>query len=749
MFFKRTLALILLCIFCLSPGISAGAAEAENMISNPSFETLRTDNNYPTSWIRSSTENIATNSDKKYVHSGEYSLKFSQTVSAYPYTRQTITGIVGGAEYTFGVWVLTMNKNVGIRFRYTCIDADGTWLHDAMGNAGYNGYTGNWYHFTEKFRPPRGTVTMYLQLRISSPGTAYFDDVTMSLTGGPEKLYDFGSDSTFIYSDKTGNGAVSAKIDTGYYPELAGRDVHFSVYKADTPDKILKQQTVKVPADGNVSFSYPINLLAEKLTAYTVKCSFKPPNGEEIIKTHTIYKVDKPTHIDKDGFFRDENNKIFTPSIMYGVNSDNFDTIKQVGANAVQGYHSESWLNALHERGMKCFVVLYGGGNSAGSAARLSTTINYVKSAMHHPAVFGWLIFDEPNATKPNDLAELETAYLEIRKIDPNHPIVITANNHYDVLHQYTDAIIQDSYPYNNARFTTYPYERNVKAVKESDGRPIYHLMQTFEHLNSYPQPQEVRNMIYASLWAGCKGWGAYKYKESKVDGTYLDKTELWAPMVSFAKNEQNLALDMFIHGKYKKVREAETDACHWGVWEDDEGERLVLVRNKKHDGAVSAEILLSETGGVWQAEPIGGSFEVIKTGNGKITVSVGKGDVALLRMTKALFLDEDGKPITSLSPGTRVNIKTAYETKTGADVLVGIALYQSTGTREECIDIKLPDGVLTGEENGIKTYSINETVTVPGGEGTYSIKIFYWNRNLSCLEKATWIKRERQEEKC
>jgi len=740
MFIKRTFALLLICFLCLFLGVSVGAQDTGNMISNPSFETLRTDNGYPTAWIRSSSDTISTNGDEQYVHSGNYSLKFTQSVSAYPYARTTITGVQGGYEYTFGVWVLTMNKNVGIRFRYTCFSADETWLYDAMGNAAYNGYTGTWYHFTEKFRPPRGTVKMYLQLRISSPGTAYFDDVTMSLTDGPEKLYDFRSDSTFIYSEKTGNGTVSAKIDTGYYPALAGRDVNFSLYKANAPDKVLKKQVVKVPSDGNVSFSYPVSILTEKLTAYTVKCSFKPPNGEEIIKTHNVYKVDKPTHIDKDGFFRDENKEIFTPSIMYGVNPEHLQTLQKAGVNAVQGSNSQTFLDTLHEHNMKCFVVLYGGGNSAGSQARLSTTIKYVKDAMEHPAVFGWLIFDEPNATKEDNLAELETAYLEIRKIDPHHPVVITANNHYDVLHQYTDAIIQDSYPYNNARFTTYPYERNLKAVKESDGRPVYHLMQTFEHLNSYPKPQEVRNMIYASLWAGCKGWGAYKYKESKADGTYLNKTELWAPMVSFAENEQNLALDMFIHGKYKKVRETETDDYHWGVWEDDAGECLVLLRNKKHDAAATAEILLSESGGVYQAEPIGGSFEVMKSGNGKITVSVGRGDVALFRLTKALFLDAEGSPIATLSPGMRVNIISAYEAKTDADVWAIIALYQSTEKGEECIFITMPDGVLTGEENGIKTYSINETITVPCAEGTYRIKVFYWNRNLGCMEKAAWI---------
>ncbi len=740
MIFKRTLALILLSVLCLSPGLMAGAAENVE-ISNSSFEKIRADNGFPSSWLRSSSECITVNSDKQYVRSGDYSLKFSQDVSAYPYARTTIEGIQGGAEYTFGAWVLTMNKNVGIRFRFTCMTTDGTWLHDAMGNVSYNDYTGSWYHFTEKFRPPRGTVRMYLQLRISSPGTAYYDDVSISLTDGPEMLYDFESDSTFIYSDRTKDGTVSVKVDTAYYPLLADEDVNFSVYQTDAPETILKKQTVKVSEDGKVSFSYPVGILTEKLKSYTIKCSFRPPGGEEIIKTHTVYKVDKPKHIDKDGFFRDENNKIFTPSIMYGVNLDHLDIIKKVGANAVQGYQSKDWLDALHERGMKCFVVLYGGGNSAGSSARLSTTINYVKNAMEHPAVFGWLIFDEPNATMPNDLAELEKAYLAIREIDPDHPIVITANNHYDVLHQYTDAIIQDSYPYNNTRFTTYPYERNVKAVAESDGRPVYHLMQTFEHLNSFPKPAEIRNMQYASLWAGCKGFGYYKYKDCMVDGSNLDKTDLWERMVSFAKNEQEIAFDMFIHGKYKKVRETETDAYHWGVWEDGTGAYLVLLRNKKSDASVSAEILISEDESVWQAEPVGGSPEVLKAGNGKMNVSVGMGDVALFRTKKALFLDAEGAPITDLSPGMTVNIRTGHAVNADEEALVGIAVYQSNAEKTECVSVILPDGVLTGEENSIKTFSFNETVTIPAGTGEYSIKIFYWNRKLNCLEKAVSIR--------
>ncbi|MBQ7032506.1 MAG: hypothetical protein IJN25_02430 [Clostridia bacterium] len=736
MFLKRILVLTLLCILCLSPGTNAGAADAA--ITNPSFETLRADNGFPSSWSRSHSDRITTNSDKQYVHSGDYSLKFAQTVSDYPYARTTITGIVGGAEYTFGAWALTMNQNVGLRFRFTCIDENGVWLHDAMGLESYNGYTGSWYHFTEKFRPPRGTVSMYLQLRISSPGEAYYDDVSISMTDGPEMLYDFESDSTFIYSDSTGNGTVSVKVDTAYYPELSGEDVTFSLFREDAPETILKTQTVKVPENGEASFSYPVSLLSEKLKGYTVKCSFKPPEGEEIVKTHTVYKVDRPTHIDKKGFFLDENNKIFTPSIMYGVNSEHFDKLEEVGVNAVQGYHSTEWLDALHERKMKCFVVLYGGGNSAGSAARLSTTVKYVKSAMEHPAVFGWLIFDEPNAGKSTDLEELVNAYLAIREIDSDHPIVITANNHYDVLHQYTDAIIQDSYPYNNTRFTTYPYTRNVQAVAESDGRPVYHLMQTFEHLNTFPQPQEVRNMQYASLWAGCKGFGCFKYKDCTSGGDNLDETALWAPMKAFAEREQEIALNLFIYNKYEKIGEAETEACQWGVWKDDE-EYFVIVRSKKYNESITAEVSVTAEGS-WQAQPIGGTLQSFSSGNGKASVTVGAGDVVLLRMKKALFLTEDGEPVTEIKAGMKLNVLTGVETDDTNSPLLFISVVREDAGTEECVDVRIPDYTVTASGENKNVYSVDETVEIPRGMGRYSVKIFYWNRSLHCLDEARQV---------
>lgn len=734
MHIKRTLSLLLTAVLLLSVSISLQAEEEDgNLLPNPHFDRWNSKGTFAASWGRSPASAVTLSED--YHKSGAYSIKITQKSADYANANATVENIVGGAEYAFGVYVRAMQKNSSLRFRYTCFGEDDTKpLYDQSGDAEYMDFPGDWDFFTETFRPPRGTVKMEVQLRLGQAGTVYCDDVSMRLTDGPEKIYDFKTDGTFYYAERERDGIVSAKADTVCYDTLIGKTLSFSLIDPDAPTKPLLEKETKIMGNEEIKFSFPMRLMSVLQKPYQILCNLIEDGKITATKSHTVYKFERPKRINEDGFFLDENGEIFTPSVMYRVDYEDFDTVKEVGVNAVQGYPSAEWLTTLDEKEMKCFVVLYSD-ISAGNKNRISTAIKYVNEYKGYDAVLGWLVFDEPSGTDEGDLAELVEAYTQIRAIDPDHPIIFTANDHYDILHQYADVIIQDSYPYANDKFTTYPYERNKKAIAESDGRPVYSLMQTFEFKNSFPQPKEIRNMQYASLWAGVKGIGYFKYEYSEVAHLF-DEKKHWQEMKSFAAREQEIAFDLFIYEKYKKIDEMETDDYMWGVWEDGDG-YLVLLRSKKYDADVSAEIPISGDLGAWRAEPIGGTMKDVWTGDGKIGVTIEKGDVVLFRAEKTAFVDEAGKPITTLSGGMTVKVVDEYEMPDTENPMLCVAVYCLQDGNAECIYLDFPDVTPTVGTNGAKKYRINEEIKIPEGKGEYNMKIFYWNQNLNCLQKA------------
>ncbi len=622
---RKILCLLVICSFCTGMPFAAEAANGDNLVQNGGFESNTGGLAY---WSLPGAASL--NKDAQYVRSGNASVKISTGSYNYPHVQQTVTtALVGGAEYTASMWLYAMNINTYMHFRIYCIDKDGNYIGDIWGEERYTAATGLWDEFKSSFRVPKGTVKVIFCLRMGGTGTVYVDDISCVFTQGPDLFYDYSNDGTFYYSNRTKPGNMTAMVDTEAYPELIGKSVRFAF---NDEDKVLKEENVTIPENGEVSFSFPMYLLSEKQKPYTVSCTYSETGKEDKVVSHTVYKFDRPTRIDDEGFFRDENNAIFTPHFMYGVGLEDLDDLKAAGINCIQGYPAQNWLDALHERGMKCLVVLYGSGYMAGSDVRIGTAVSYVKTFKNHPAVLGWLIHDEPDPEE-KDLGELVTAYTRIREIDPDHPIVITALANYDVLHQYTDVIIQDSYPYNNTRFTTYPYERNVKAIAESDGRPVYYLMQTFEHQNSFPKPQEVRNMQYASLWAGVKGIGYYKYRGSKADGTWLSETELWEPLKAFGQKEQDTAYDMFVFDKYEKLQDAETAEYQFGVWKKPDGYYLLL-RNKKYNESISATIPVEGMHQGWKISAVGGTPLLARAREGAASVSAEKGDVVLLEFT-------------------------------------------------------------------------------------------------------------------
>ncbi len=573
--------------------------KSENLLQNASFEEV--ENDFPKGWTPFSREKVFLNTDKEYVRTGNNSVRIATKDTTLPWVRIPITeNIIPGAEYEFSAWICTpeLAENVVFKTEHYVTNMD----HVVGTGAGAGGpwtitKADGWVHIKGTDKLADNTDTVWLYVRMYGATEMYVDDVEFKITKGPEAFNTYLTDEVYYYSDWEGNGSATATANTAFYPEFIGDPVVFQVLDKEM---VLYETTVPMPENGVPSFEFPLTVLAEKMKEYTVRCTLYDEKENFIAsKQETVYKVDRPGYITEDGFYV-ENGEIFDPIYMYGIPTGDEASLtkaKEMGVNLLQGYPVQEQLDLQAELGIKSFIVLYNGGSngqSAGHPNRLNMTINTVKQFKDHPAVFGWALMDEPT---PNAWEDLKKAYIEIRKIDPNHPVFITMNSNHATTGRFTDIISSDSYPYGLSPFTTQDYKTIDRVVGEVKNRkPVYDLLQGFDFRNSYPTEQEIRSMNYQTFWAGGKGVGYYVWAMSTYDeegnAVKLPDSRLWEPLKSFYELEYREVLDHFVYKVYPTFNEVREEDYWYRSWVKDGKLSLVLL-NRKDRQQVDARVNL------------------------------------------------------------------------------------------------------------------------------------------------------------
>lgn len=612
-----------------------------NLVPNNSFEEL--ENDFPKGWARISGDKVFLNTDKKYVHSGDYSVRIATSDTSMPWVRIPITDtIVPGAEYEFSAWICTPDVADRVVFKTEFYVTNMDHLVSTGSGHGNRGpwtitKDDGWVHITGTEVLSDHTDTVWLYVRMYGATEVYVDDVGYSVKKGPEAFNTFLTDEVFYYSDWEGNGSATVTANTDFYPEFVGNPVTFSVLDREM---VLYETTVPMPENGIASFEYPLTVLADKMKEYTVRCAMSDTDGNLIAQVEdTVFKVDRPAYITKEGFYV-ENGKQFDPVYLYALPMGEEEQAMGMGVNLAQGYPVQERLDLQASLGVKSFVVLYKGGSSGESAGhpnRLESTIENVKKYKDHPAVFGWALMDEPT---PNAWQDLKKAYIEIRKIDPNHPIFITMNSNHATTGRFADVISSDSYPYGLNPFTTQDFKTINRVVEEVNNRkPVYNLMQAFDFRNSYPTEQEIRSMIYQSYWAGAKGIGFYSWLRSTRDAEgneiKLPDTHLWEPLKSFYELEYQEVLDHFVYKKYPTFNEVRDAGYRYRSWVKDGKISLVILNDKDKEDTKATVRLVSADGqtkvGNFTASVVNGASSAPITGSdGVFSVTLTPGQAIL-----------------------------------------------------------------------------------------------------------------------
>ncbi|MCX5257697.1 Tat pathway signal sequence domain protein [Streptomyces canus] len=149
-------------------------------ITNPGFEN---GDDTPTAWQMPGWAAAGGGTwarDTTVSRSGTASLKLQVgTTNGYSYVNSGARVRIGSGTYTYGAWIRTDGvTGLGAHIDPLFYDANGKLVgsdHKVYASKG----THDWEYVTLVFATPAGATQMEMHLRLSGPGTAWFDDVTL------------------------------------------------------------------------------------------------------------------------------------------------------------------------------------------------------------------------------------------------------------------------------------------------------------------------------------------------------------------------------------------------------------------------------------------------------------------------------------------------------------------------------------------------------------------------------------------
>lgn len=572
---------------------------AKSFVKNSGFEEL-TDSRGAKDWAPMKNEwgGMVSVTDEK-AHSGKNSLKLATESGGAPWAMQVITDFIPGTEYQLSAWFNATDFD-GERALFKVETYSTKEVKAGFGTGDFNAifYTDTyeeWSQGSYVFTPPKNCQSIAVYARLYGTGNLFIDDIEFYQTDETKKFY-LETDNYFYYTEWE-YGYAFASLNS-VFPEFSQGAVNFSVRDGDT---VLYEKTVKVENE-EALFEFPVSVLTEKGREYSVSAAAFDKDGNDMgmIKT-PVYRYDRPKMIDDNGNFI-VNGKIFNPIFDYHHPEKDFEAAKEAGINLVQAYKAtagfDKMLDHAQELGIMVLFPLYPGMKPAGSLQNRDNTINMVTKYKDHPALFGWMIMDEPffNNCDENDLFE---SYKLIKELDPLHPayVVDPSANNFGKLAKYGDVIAVDPYVGEQGTQLTHISDTTELALRESFYRkPIYHVIQTFDYRGFNPSSDEAMHQAVQVLMAGGKGVGYYCFEQAEADKD-LDETASWKGLVEFYKNASD---DLFkiSQGEYPVFNEVKNDDVWYKTYIKN-GELQTIILNLKKEEITAAVNLTSSDGKV------------------------------------------------------------------------------------------------------------------------------------------------------
>ncbi|MDD2709043.1 MAG: sugar-binding protein [Verrucomicrobiae bacterium] len=370
------------------------------------------------------------------------------------------------------------------------------------------------------------------------------------VVGPPKPSLDMALDRNYYTTEKSVQ--VRARIiDPATMSALKDAKAKFILLKEDGHEPLAAKEFIPTAEKMEASFD------ARSLPAgkFRICCEIEGKNGKKLHSlTKAFAKVPAKNHeikIDWNNNFL-VNGEPFFPMGIYTVPEGNLAKIRDTGFNTVTYFFPKdiftywfsgrtkenktmedlegevlSYLDTAHAANLKVMFDLSLLWIRKSSDPVNVENIKKVKQAVlkfkDHPALLAWGILDEPSAKKLSDGSSvpvfLEKVWMQIKEIDPYHPVWILLDKPDDCLDYAAigDFHQTDPYPVGNKPLSMVSDFIKQTMVSVENKKPVGAVLQAFgepELSRRMPTPEELRCMSYLAMIQGAKAITYFIYTD-------------------------------------------------------------------------------------------------------------------------------------------------------------------------------------------------------------------------------------------
>ena len=679
--------------------------EGTNILKNSSFE--EGEGNAAKNWTgyQGNWGAITSRTDEE-ARTGSYSMKIdtrgSDRASYGPFVNQQIyieDGLIPGQKYVFSAWVKVKDysRTGGAVLKIEPYSARYNALNTMLPTADTAKYTWadedpngeEWHLLRTTLEVDEETKMLTFLIRLREEGVVYYDDVTFGLADGGSR-FDMYATRTFNYVEK-GYGTAVAELNTTGFALVPGSSMRFEVLDGET---VLESATL--PTASTVTWNFDLSKMPEELKAYTLKATYLDASGNPIGNsvTKNVYKTTRPTKLNENGNYLDENGDYFFPVIGYGSGVDFWQESEIHGINVfkdwVGGHDYDNVDNGMkklgdmldkgQKEGVK-FVIQFGGKEPSGYPGRGTDLMEeFLNRYANHPAIFAYFLVDEvslkisaANKIKTYDYMEywLEKGYIQIREKDTTNPIYVLDTGEKRWMERSSrigDIFATDPYAGSEEAIPGYSYIRaRWSTVGNNFETPATVVVQMTPFAGGYrPTPTAIRHQYYQSFWGGAKMLGFFSLTGASdmTLESIKDIPERYEELCKFYNTgEQEIAFRHFTTPETTLVANWQENDIWYRIWQDPkDGQTYFLVMNMKAEAIEANGKLVSNNGKVsfdgYTAELVNGADmpSSLSSSDNTFTVKMPSIGVGLYKLTPNNELD-----LTKLSEDVYADI-TGYD---------------------------------------------------------------------------------------
>ena len=617
--------------------------EGTNLLHNTSFEegegaAAKSWTGYQNQWgpVTSRTDEEA--------RTGNYSMKIdTRNTSNAPYgpfANQQIfieDGLIPGQKYVFSTWVKVkgFTRGGGAELKIEPYSAGETANETVLPTADTSVYTwededpngDEWHQLRTSIVVDDATKKITLLIRLRQPGVVYYDDVTFGIANEGAR-FDMYSTRAFNYKEK-GYGTAIAEMNTTGFALVPGSGIRFELKDGDT---VLDSATL--PAAATVTWNYDLSKMPEELKAYSLEATYVDENGNLSGKTQTkrVYKTSRPTKLNENGNYIDENGEYFFPVIGYGDGHDFWKESEVHGINVFKDMYSDrDYSQGKLEDNMKRTKKMLDDGLKEGvkfciqfSAMEPNAypgTFNkrmeaFLDECANHPAIFAYFLLDEVSLKinpaykiKTYDYMEywLEQSYIQIRAKDTTNPIYLLDIGSKDLIERSSrigDIFGIDPYAHWEDKIPGLLYSRTRWGGAGNNYEvPVATIVQVTPFKDEWrPTATAIRHQFYQSFWGGAKMVGMFSLTGASdmVLESIKDIPERYKEICQFYQTgEQQIAFEHFTTPETTLIANWQEEDVWYRIWQDKNGQNYLLIMNMKAKEHTVAGKLISNNGKV------------------------------------------------------------------------------------------------------------------------------------------------------